>query len=196
MIGARLNSNPLCGNHRRFIGERRSALLSSRWRAAIGVTGLRPPSLVTEQFKLPSVGSVCWFRIFAALVVSHMPTISPYPARILPNVLNLRASATLSHGIITSFRIAAGLYPRLAPALDTPAARAIAVSEKEPMAARLQFQHEIRLNLNSNPRWWQRCQRIRPLPRALSPRSRWSSTNQFRMAQRTGLCLRERLSLR
>jgi hypothetical protein len=101
------------------------------------LTGLRAPSLVTEQFKLVFTRSVRWFRIFAALVVSHSPTISPYPARILANVLNFRTSATLSHGIITSFRIAAGPYPRLAPALVTPAACAIAVSEKEPMAARL-----------------------------------------------------------
>jgi hypothetical protein len=104
------------------------------------LTGLRTSSFVTEQFKLFFARSVRRFRIFAALVVAYTPTISPHPARIPPNVLNFRASATLSHGIITSFRIAAGPYPRLAPALVTPAACAIAVSEKEPMAARLLFQ--------------------------------------------------------
>jgi len=104
------------------------------------LTGLRAPSFVAEQFKLSFIESVRRFRIFAALVVFHTPPISPHPARIPPNMLNLRTPATLSHGIITSFRIAAGRYPRLAPALVTPAACAIAVSEKEPMAARLQFQ--------------------------------------------------------
>ena len=41
-----------------------------------------------------------------------------------PNVLNLRTAATLTHGIITSFRVAAGPYPRLSPAAVTPAASA------------------------------------------------------------------------